>query len=203
MRPSRRTALIGVLLVPAIAGAFVVQDRASREGGRLFSQVLDLVNSRFVDSVNTADLYEKAARGLVTQLQDPYSELMSPKQLTQFNTSTAGRYGGIGMRIEEQPGKGVTIVQVFPNTPAEKAGIREGDVIVGIDTLAVRGWNSRRVADSLTGTPELSDDILKQITTGIESELVPAGANNSNDKDLDAKIHTALNDISKQMQRER
>lgn len=153
MRPSRRTALIGVLLVPAIAGAFVVQDRASREGGRLFAQVLDLVNARFVDTVNTADLYEKAARGLVTQLQDPYSELMSPRQLTQFNTSTAGRYGGIGMRIEEQPGKGVTIVAVFPNTPAEKAGIREGDVIVQIDTLAVRGWNSRRVADSLTGTP--------------------------------------------------
>jgi carboxyl-terminal processing protease len=153
MRLSRRTALIGVILVPAMAGAFVVQDRASREGVRLFSQVLDLVNSRFVDSVNTADLYEKAARGLVNQLQDPYSELMSPKQLTQFNTNTAGRYGGIGMRIEEQPGKGVTIVQVFPNTPAEKAGIREGDLIVGIDTLAVRGWNSRRVADSLTGTP--------------------------------------------------
>ncbi|HEX6315409.1 MAG TPA: S41 family peptidase [Gemmatimonadaceae bacterium] len=153
MRPFRRTALIGVLLVPAIAGAFVVQDRASREGGRLFSQVLELVNVRFVDSVNAADLYEKAARGLVTQLQDPYSELMSPRQLTQFNTNTAGRYGGIGMRIEEQPGKGVTIVTVFPNTPAEKAGIREGDIIVAIDTLAVRGWNSRRVADSLTGTP--------------------------------------------------
>jgi carboxyl-terminal processing protease len=151
MRPFRRTALIGVLLVPAIAGAFVVQDRASREGGRLFGQVLELVNARFVDSVNAADLYEKAARGLVSQLQDPYSELMSPRQLTQFNTSTAGRYGGIGMRIEEQPGKGVTIV--FPNTPAEKAGIREGDVIISIDTLAVRGWNSRRVADSLTGTP--------------------------------------------------
>jgi carboxyl-terminal processing protease len=153
MRPSRRTALISVILVPAIAGAFVVQDRASREGGRLFAQVLDLVNARFVDSVNAADLYEKAARGLVTQLQDPYSELMSPRQLTMFNTTTAGRYGGIGMRIEEQPGKGVTIVTVFPNTPAERAGIREGDIIVGVDTLSVRGWNSRRVADSLTGTP--------------------------------------------------
>ena len=153
MRLPRRTALIGVILVPAIAGAFVVQDRASREGGRLFSQVLDLVNARFVDSVNTADLYEKAARGLVTQLQDPYSELMSPKQLTAFNTNTAGRYGGIGMRIEEQPGKGITIVTVFPNTPAERAGLREGDMIIAIDTVAVRGWNSRRVADSLTGTP--------------------------------------------------
>ncbi len=153
MQPARRAALVGVILVPAIVGAFVVQDRASREGGRLFSQVLDLVSVRFVDSVNAADLYEKAARGLVGQLQDPYSELMSPRQLTQFNTSTAGRYGGIGMRIEEQPGKGVTIVTVFPNTPAEAAGIREGDVIVGIDTLVVRGWNSRRVADSLTGVP--------------------------------------------------
>jgi carboxyl-terminal processing protease len=153
MRSARRAALVGVILIPAIVGAFVVQDRSSREGGRLFSQVLDLVSSRFVDSVNAADLYEKAARGLITQLQDPYSELMSPRQLTQFNTSTAGRYGGIGMRIEEQPGKGVTIVTVFPNTPAEKAGIREGDVIVGIDTITVRGWNSRRVADSLTGTP--------------------------------------------------
>jgi carboxyl-terminal processing protease len=153
MRPARRAALIGVILVPAVAGAFVVQDRASREGGRLFSQVLDLVSARFVDSVNAADLYEKAARGLVSQLQDPYSELMSPRQLTQFNTSTAGRYGGIGMRIEEQPGKGITIVTIFPNTPAERAGIREGDVIVAIDTLGVRGWNSRRVADSLTGVP--------------------------------------------------
>lgn len=153
MHPNRKAALIGVILVPVVAGAFVVQDRAAREGGRMFSQVLDLVSARFVDSVTGADLYEKAARGLVNQLQDPYSELMSPKQLTQFNTNTAGRYGGLGMRIEEQPGKGVTIVTVFPNTPAEAAGIREGDIIVGIDTISVRGWNSRRVADSLTGTP--------------------------------------------------
>jgi carboxyl-terminal processing protease len=153
MRGARKAAILGLVLIPAIGGAFVVQDRASREGGRLFAQVLDLVSARFVDSVNAADLYEKAARGLVTQLQDPYSELMSPRQLTQFNTTTAGRYGGIGMRIEEQPGKGVTIVAVFPNTPAEGAGIREGDIIVGIDTISVRGWTSRRVADSLTGVP--------------------------------------------------
>ena len=153
MRVARKAALVGLVLIPAVVGAFVVQDRASRDGGRLFGQVLDLVSARFVDSVNAADLYEKAARGLVTQLQDPYSELMSPREVTQFNTSTAGRYGGIGMRIEEQPGKGVTIVAVFPNTPAEAAGIREGDIIVGIDTIPVRGWTSRRVADSLTGTP--------------------------------------------------
>jgi carboxyl-terminal processing protease len=153
MRRARIAALTGVLLVPLAVGAFAMQERSAREGSRLFSQVLDLVGSRFVDSVDTGDLYEKAARGLVAQLQDPYSELMSPKQLQGFNTNTAGRYGGIGMRIEEQPGKGITIVQVFHNTPAERAGIREGDLIVAVDTLSTRGWSSRRVADSLTGQP--------------------------------------------------
>lgn len=120
MSRTRRAAVIGLVLIPAVAGAFVVQDRASRDGGRLLAQVLDLVSARFVDSVDASDLYEKAARGLVTQLQDPYSELMSPKQLTAFNTNTAGRYGGIGMRIEEQPGKGVTIVAVFPTRPPRR-----------------------------------------------------------------------------------
>ncbi len=153
MRRIRKVALAGVVLVPLLAGAFVVQERSSREGGRLFSQVLDLVSNKFVDSVNDGDLYEKAARGLVEQLQDPYSELMSPKQLQQFNTTTAGRYGGLGMRIEEQAGKGVIVSQVFPNTPAENAGIREGDQIVAVDSLSTRGWNSRRISDSLTGAP--------------------------------------------------
>jgi carboxyl-terminal processing protease len=149
----RRAAIVAVTAVPLVAGAFFLQERSSREGGRLFGQVLDLVSTRFVDSVDAAMLYEKAARGLVTQLQDPYSELLSPKQLQAFNTNTAGRYGGLGMRIEEQAGKGITVAQVFPNTPAERAGVRVGDLIVGIDTLSTRGWNSRRVADSLTGTP--------------------------------------------------
>ena len=153
MLPMRKVALVSVIMVPVIAGAFALQERPAREGGRLFGQVLELVGNRFVDSVNAGDLYEKAARGLVEQLQDPYSELMSPKQLKQFNTTTAGRYGGLGMRIEEQLGKGITVQTVFPNTPAEAAGIREGDLIVGVESLSTRGWNSRRVSDSLTGTP--------------------------------------------------
>ena len=153
MNRIRKFALAGVVVVPMVAGAFVVQERTTRDGGRLFGQVLDLVESRFVDSVDAAMLYEKAARGLVSQLQDPYSELFSPRQLTQFNTTTAGRYGGLGMQIEEQPGKGVVVSKVFPHTPAEAAGAREGDIFVAIDTLSMRGWSSARVADSLRGVP--------------------------------------------------
>ncbi len=153
MNRMRKFALAGVVVVPLVAGAFVAQERQTADGGRLFGQVLDLVQSRFVDSVDAAMLYEKAARGLVTQLQDPYSELFSPKQLSQFNTNTAGRYGGLGMQIEEHVGVGVYISKVFPNTPAERAGVREGDMIVAIDTASTRGWSSARISDSLKGQP--------------------------------------------------
>ncbi|MGQ0539588.1 MAG: S41 family peptidase [Gemmatimonadaceae bacterium] len=149
----KKAALATAVIAPLVTGAFVLQDRGAADGGRLFGQVLDLVQHRFVDSVQSPDLYEKAARGLVSQLQDPYSELLTPKQLSEFTKNTGGRYGGIGMQIEEQPGKGVIVSKVFPGTPAEQAGIREGDLIVGIDSIGTRGWTSRRVSEGITGVP--------------------------------------------------
>jgi carboxyl-terminal processing protease len=149
----RTAAVAGALILPVVAGGFMAQGRATADGAKLFSQVLSLVSDRFVDTVDAAGLYEKAARGLVQQMQDPYTELMSPRQRSDFNRGTAGRYGGLGMQIEEQPGKGITVARVFPHTPAEAAGIREGDLIIFVDTLSTRGWNTRKVSDYLTGTP--------------------------------------------------
>ncbi|MBX6331871.1 MAG: S41 family peptidase [Gemmatimonadaceae bacterium] len=147
----RTLALAGALVVPAVIGGFVAQEHSTRDGARVFDQVLSLVSDRFVDTIDTGTLYEKAARGLVEQLNDPYSELFSPKQLKRFSTQSTGRYGGIGMLIEDQQGH-ITVVRVFPHTPAEAAGIVEGDQIIGIDTASIRGWSSQQVSDMLVGT---------------------------------------------------
>jgi carboxyl-terminal processing protease len=152
MNRFRKLSLIAVVAAPALIGGFVIQDRATRDGARLFDQVLSLVADRFVDTVDNAALYEKAARGLVQELDDPYSELLTPKQLQRFSTNSTGRYGGIGMRIEDQDGV-ITVVQVFPNTPAEAAGIQEGDRIVQVDTASTRGWTTEQVSNALIGTP--------------------------------------------------
>jgi carboxyl-terminal processing protease len=152
MNRFRKLSLIAVVVAPALVGGFVIQDRATRDGARLFDQVLSLVADRFVDTVDNAALYEKAARGLVQELDDPYSELLTPKQLQRFSTNSTGRYGGIGMRIEDQDGI-ITVVQVFPNTPAEAAGIQEGDRIVQVDTASTRGWTTEQVSNALLGTP--------------------------------------------------
>ena len=89
-------ALVGALLIPVVAGGFFLQAREQREGALLLQQVMSLVSDRFVDTLPPADVYEKAAQGLVRQLNDPYSELLTPKDLKQINSRTNGRYGGLG-----------------------------------------------------------------------------------------------------------
>jgi carboxyl-terminal processing protease len=148
-----RPVLLGLLLLPVIAGGFILQGQQSRvEGIRLFSNVVELVSQRFVDTVTTGDLYEKAARGLLEELNDPYTELLTPKDRVQFQTRTGGRYGGVGMQIEKR-GPWVTVSKVFPNTPAERAGIREGDRIIAVDTAPARDWSLDQVSSALLGTP--------------------------------------------------
>jgi len=150
-RRLRTAVVIGALLLPAAIGGFVIQERASRDGARVFDQVMSLVTERYVDTIDASALYDKAARGLVRQLSDPYSELFSPAQLKRFSTQSTGRYGGIGMQIENQDGN-IVVVHVFSHSPAEASGIQQGDRIIGIDTMSTRGWSSQQVSDVLVGT---------------------------------------------------
>src|SRR5690348_8693884 len=147
---SRKAILVGVVALPLVAGGFVLQTRVVRGGEALLDQVLQLVSERYVDTLATGQLYEKAARGLVKELNDPYSELFTPKELKSFTTSTAGHYAGLGMQIEPQQGQ-IVISKVFPNTPAEAGGVREGDRIVQIDTTQLHNWTTQQAQDALMG----------------------------------------------------
>jgi len=147
---SRKFALASVVVLPLVAGGFMLQSRVIRGGDALLQQVLQLVNERYVDTLDDSQLYEKAARGLVKELNDPYSELLAPKELKAFTTNTGGRYAGIGMQIEPQQGQ-IVISKVFPNTPAEASGVREGDRIVQIDTFHLVNWTTQQAQDQLMG----------------------------------------------------
>ncbi|MEO7083584.1 MAG: S41 family peptidase [Gemmatimonadaceae bacterium] len=154
MPRTRKIALIGALLVPVVAGGWILQSRGQRGGAELLEQVMSLVGDRYVDTIPISDVYEKAAHGLVRELNDPYSELLTPKDLKQFDSRTNGRYGGLGMLIQEDPTTHeIIIATVYPNTPAEGGGVREGDRIAKVENSTTTGWNITQVSDSLTGTP--------------------------------------------------
>lgn len=149
-----RRAVVGAILLaaPLVAGGFAWQNRQARDGAMLFGQVLKKVSESFVDTVDATALYEKAARGLVAQLNDPYTTLYTPKEFAAFTQGTNGRYAGVGMQIEDIKGT-ITVVKVFPNTPAAGAGIAEGDRIMMIDSAATRGWIVDSVSSKLKGDP--------------------------------------------------
>ncbi len=149
----RRTAAIAALaFLPVVAGGFIVQSRPSGDGARVLDQVLSLVSQRYVDTVSAAALYEKAAKGMVKELNDPYSELFTPKELASFSQQTNGKYAGIGMQIEDLQGA-ISIGKVFPHSPAEAGGVREGDRILFVDSLSTRGWTTQKVSEYLVGQP--------------------------------------------------
>jgi carboxyl-terminal processing protease len=150
----RTAAAAALLVVPIVAGGFLLQKPPARASAALFQQVASLVQTQFTDTLTASQVYEKAARGLVRELSDPYSELLSPKASEAFNRATGGRYGGTGMLISEvSPGKGIVVQRVFPNSPAEEAGVREGDHIIAVDTFSTVNLASTKVSDLLRGDP--------------------------------------------------
>ncbi|MFL5613440.1 MAG: S41 family peptidase [Gemmatimonadaceae bacterium] len=149
----RTAAVTTLLLVPIVAGGFLLQEPATRSSARLFDQVRTLIETRYVDSLKDGQVLEKAARGMVRELNDPYSELLTPKESEGFNRSTNGRYGGTGMLLEQQPGADVSVQRVFPNTPAAEAGVQEGDRILAIDGISTHGLEIDKVSEKLRGNP--------------------------------------------------
>src|SRR5580704_8597636 len=102
---------------------------------RLLAEVMQRVRDDYVDPVSDHQLLQNAIRGMVEALDD-HSTFLSPDEFDDMKVSTTGAYAGIG--VEVVAGKdGVSVVHRMVGSPAERAGIKDGDVIVQIDGTAV------------------------------------------------------------------
>lgn len=117
----------------------------------IFNAIVKELQLHYVDTIDIDKAVTTAIDAMLAQL-DPYTEYMSHKESNDFMSLTTGEYGGIGSYIRYTP-KGTIIAGPEPGSPAEKAGLRTGDLIIGIDTTDVTGWNDTRVRSLLQGTP--------------------------------------------------
>lgn len=151
-----------LLLLPLAAGAFLRQGGQTADGARLFSQVLQRIEDNAVDSLSRNAIYEKAARGLIKNLKDPYAELYSPEEIAEFQRNTLrNNYGGLGMQIEPQDDQ-IVVARVFPNSPAETGGVQPGDHIMAVDSVTVVGLKLAQVSARLLGQPGTKVDVVFQ-----------------------------------------
>ena len=137
-------AAIGLLLVPLRAASVV-------DGRLLFEDVRSRIEGGAVDSLSTDEVWVRAARGLVTQLGDPYAELFSPEQIASFSRNTLRNdYAGVGMNIQDQLGT-IVVTATFPGSPARQGGVRPGDRIVLVDGQPTTGLRLDEVSARLIG----------------------------------------------------
>ncbi len=99
-----------------------------------FWQVWDYVKQQGLNGskVKDLDLFYGAQAGIVAALDDPYSIFFPPDDAAEFATELSGRFSGIGAEIGARDGK-LVIIAPLPGTPAEKAGLKPGDVLLAID----------------------------------------------------------------------
>jgi carboxyl-terminal processing protease len=160
MQGERRGALliIGVLAVSAVLGGVYgppVRATSSnvnnlQDSVRSFTHVLSVIEKNYATPVDTDHaLYFGAIPGMLRVL-DPHSSFFDPRAYANLREDQRGRYYGVGMTIV--PRENFTYVLApMPGSPASRAGIRPGDVIMAVDSHTAEGLSSSEVADMLKG----------------------------------------------------
>src|SRR5437667_1353162 len=139
--------LFGQKITPAAAAG---GDSDVRDSLRQFATVYDVVEQNYAEPVNADKaIYNGAIPGMLHVL-DPHSNFFDPKSYSLLREDQRGKYYGVGMTVGPRNNK-VIVIAPFVGTPAYRAGIRPGDIIVAVDGKPTDNMNTGDVADLLKG----------------------------------------------------
>jgi carboxyl-terminal processing protease len=129
------------------------------ESGGLTAEATELIEDNYYRKVDESELIDSSlagmARGLRRRFHDRFSEYFPPEVLERFNEEIEGRFSGIGLTVVEVK-PGLRVEKVFKGSPAEKARIAAGDVIVSVEGRDISGLSSTESTELIKG-PEGTD----------------------------------------------
>jgi carboxyl-terminal processing protease len=139
---------------------------------RTFSDVFGRIKNDYVESVDDKTLIENAIRGMLTGL-DPHSSYLDAEQFKELQVGTTGQFGGLGIEVGMEDGF-VKVIAPIDDTPAQRAGIKAGDLVIRLNDTPVKGMTLNDAVKIMRGKPG----------TKIELTIVREGL----DKPLQIKI---------------
>src|SRR5918995_7418782 len=153
---------IGFMLVGAIAGVLIslnfqaIADRAGRtplpiEELRAFTEVFGAIKTNYVEPVEDKKLITEAINGMLTGL-DPHSSYLDAEAFRELQVGTQGEFGGLGIEVGMEDGF-VKVISPIEDTPAFRAGIKPGDLIVKLDESSVKGMTLNDAVKKMRGKP--------------------------------------------------
>ncbi|TWI56615.1 carboxyl-terminal processing protease [Pseudomonas duriflava] len=116
---------------------------------RTFAEVLDRIKAAYVEPVDDKTLLENAIKGMLSNL-DPHSAYLEPKDFAELQETTSGEFGGLGIEVGQEDGF-VKVVSPIDDTPAARAGIQPGDLIIKIDGQPTKGQSISQAVDKMRG----------------------------------------------------
>jgi carboxyl-terminal processing protease len=116
-----------------------------------FVEIMNRVKTDYVEPVSDKALLENAVRGMLAGL-DPHSAYLDKEEFSEMNIATSGKFGGLGIEVQLQNGF-VRVVAPIDDTPAAKAGVQPGDLIVKIDETPVKGMTLTEAVKRMRGEP--------------------------------------------------
>jgi len=141
---------LGVLFGQKVSSASSGGDSDVRDSLHTFAEVYDLVEQNYAESVNPDKaIYNGAIPGMLHAL-DPHSNFFDPKSYSLLREEQRGKYYGVGMTVGPRNNK-VIVIAPFVGTPAYRAGIHPGDVIIAVDGKPTDNLSTAEVADLLKG----------------------------------------------------
>ena len=144
------------------------------------NEIIDNYNyiiENYVNEVDKDGLTDAAIRGMYDYLEDEYSVYMSKETTNTLQEQLGGKYSGIGIEITMNENSQVVINRVFSNSPALKAGLKKGDILIKINDVSLEGKDSSFVANSIKNSDEKSFNITylrdgKEYTSIIEKDII-------------------------------
>ncbi|HID00720.1 MAG TPA: S41 family peptidase, partial [Piscirickettsiaceae bacterium] len=119
---------------------------------RTFVEVFSVVERNYVEPVSDEQLIEYAIKGMVSNL-DPHSDYLPPENFKEMQEHTTGEFGGLGMEVGMDKDGFVKVIAPIDDTPAQRAGIRSGDLIIKIDDQPVKGMTLSEAVKLMRGKP--------------------------------------------------
>jgi carboxyl-terminal processing protease len=124
---------------------------------RTFSDVFGRIKNDYVVDVDDKELIENAIRGMLSGL-DPHSSYLDAEEFTELQVGTTGQFGGLGIEVGMEDGF-VKVIAPIDDTPAERAGVQAGDLIIRLDDTPVKGMTLNDAVKIMRGKPGSSIEL--------------------------------------------
>ncbi|WP_422138889.1 S41 family peptidase [Endozoicomonas sp. ALC020] len=118
---------------------------------RTFTEALQLIKSAYVEDIDDKTLLDNAIQGMVSGL-DPHSSYLKPDEFKELEINTSGKFGGLGIEVGMENGF-IKVIAPIDDTPAQKAGVKAGDLIIKLDDTSVKGMTLMESVDKMRGKP--------------------------------------------------